>query len=109
MAAQAVRDGMSQTAAAKTHGVSLRAVSKWMKLSREGGLRSLRPEKRGRRRPLGKQASREDPKVDRRADAGPMMLPFYLWTRESVAQLIEREYGITMSPWRCHVTHTSAI
>ncbi|WP_218173368.1 winged helix-turn-helix domain-containing protein [Burkholderia sp. NFPP32] len=26
-----------------------------------------------------------------------LVLPFYLWTRESVAQLIEREYGITVS------------
>ncbi|WP_458249654.1 helix-turn-helix domain-containing protein [Burkholderia ubonensis] len=26
-------------------------------------------------------------------------MPFYLWTRESVAQLIEREYSITVSKW----------
>ncbi|WP_248295561.1 helix-turn-helix domain-containing protein [Paraburkholderia sp. UYCP14C] len=48
MVVQAVRDGMTQTAAAKTYGVSLRAVSKWMKLVRDGGLRALRPGKRGR-------------------------------------------------------------
>ena len=28
-----------------------------------------------------------------------LALPFYLWTRESVAQLIEREYGIKVSKW----------
>nr|WP_281375217.1 helix-turn-helix domain-containing protein [Paraburkholderia youngii] len=48
MVVQAVRDGMTQTAAAKTYGVSLRAVSKWMKLALDGGLRALRPGKRGR-------------------------------------------------------------
>jgi len=26
-------------------------------------------------------------------------LPFYLWTREAIAQLIERRYGITLSVW----------
>ncbi|WP_367648395.1 helix-turn-helix domain-containing protein [Paraburkholderia phenoliruptrix] len=28
-----------------------------------------------------------------------LVLPFYLWTRELVAQLIEREYGIKVSAW----------
>jgi transposase len=27
-----------------------------------------------------------------------LKLPFYLWTREAVARLIEREYGVTVSP-----------
>ena len=44
---KAVRGGMAQTEAAATYGVSLRAVSKWMKLSRDGGLRALKPGKRG--------------------------------------------------------------
>ncbi|MFP4854452.1 helix-turn-helix domain-containing protein [Paraburkholderia sp. BR14264] len=48
MVVQAVRGGMTQTAAANIYGVSLRAVSKWMKLSRESGWRALRPGKRGR-------------------------------------------------------------
>ena len=48
MVVQAVRGGMTQTAAANIYGVSLRAVSKWMKLSREGGWRALRLGKRGR-------------------------------------------------------------
>ena len=34
---KAVLGAMTQTEAAATSGVSLRAVSKWMKLSREGG------------------------------------------------------------------------
>ncbi len=27
-----------------------------------------------------------------------LRLPFYLWTREAVARLIEREYRVTLSP-----------
>jgi transposase len=28
-----------------------------------------------------------------------MKLPFYLWTREAVAQLIEQRFGIQLSVW----------
>ncbi len=49
---------MTQTAAAMTYGVSLRAVSKWMKLSRDGGLKALKPGKRGRRPGDATQAAR---------------------------------------------------
>nr|WP_269765588.1 helix-turn-helix domain-containing protein [Burkholderia ubonensis] len=49
MVVQAVRDGMTQVDATRTYGVSLRAVSRWMKSAREGGLRALRPGKRRRR------------------------------------------------------------
>ncbi|WP_110281460.1 MULTISPECIES: helix-turn-helix domain-containing protein [Burkholderia] len=51
---EAVRDGMTQTAAAKTYKVIVRAVSKWMKTAREGGLRALRAGKRGRRAESGR-------------------------------------------------------
>lgn len=98
---QAVRDGMTQTAAATTFGVSLRAVSKWMRLSREGGTRALKPGKRGRRPGGGRLNTKQAARI-RALIVGKMpdqlMLPFYLWTRESVAKLIEREYGVTVSP-----------
>jgi len=98
---QAVRDGMTQTAAATSFGVSLRAVSKWMRLSREGGMRALKPGKRGRRPGGGRLNAKQAARI-RALIVGRMpdqlMLPFYLWTRESVASLIEREYGVTVSP-----------
>jgi transposase len=84
---------MTQTAAA-TYGVSLRAVSKWMKLSRDGGLRALKPGKRGRRPGGGRLNARRAARI-RALIIGKMpdqlKLPFYLWTREAVALLIERE------------------
>ncbi|WP_232446083.1 helix-turn-helix domain-containing protein, partial [Burkholderia ubonensis] len=102
MVVQAVRDGMTQVDAARTYGVSLRAVSRWMKSAREGGLRALRPGKRGRRPGSGHLTHRQAVRIrkliiERMPDQ--LALPFYLWTRESVAQLIEREYSITVSKW----------
>jgi transposase len=100
MVVMAVRDGMTQTDAARTYGVSLRAVSKWMKLSREGGPRALRPGKRGRRPGSGRLNHRQVVRIRRliiERMPDQLALPFYLWTRESVVQLIEREYGITVS------------
>jgi len=98
---EAVRGGMTQIGAASTFGVSLRAVSKWMKLSREGGVRALKPGKRGRRPGGGRLDARQGSRirgliVSRMPDQ--LAMPFYLWTRESVASLIEREYGVTVSP-----------
>lgn len=98
---EAVRGGMTQTGAASTFGVSLRALSKWMNLSREGGVRALKPGKRGCRPVGGRLDARQGSRirgliVSRMPDQ--LAMPFYLWTRESVASLIEREYGVTVSP-----------
>lgn len=97
----AVRGGMKQTEAAATYGVSVRAVSKWMGLWRGGGRRALKPGKRGRRPGGGRLNTRQAMRI-RALIVGKMpdqlKLPFYLWTREAVARLIEREYGITVSP-----------
>lgn len=98
---KAVRGGMKQTEAATTYGVSLRAVSKWMGMSRDGGLRALKPGKRGRRPGGGRLSAPRAVRI-RALIVGKMpdqlKLPFFLWTREAVARLIEREYGVTVSP-----------
>jgi transposase len=91
---KAVRCAMTQTAAAARYGVSLRAVSKWMRLARDGGLRALKAGKRGRRPGGGRLNARRAARI-RALIIGKMpdqlKLPFYLWTREAVALLIERE------------------
>ncbi|NPT68986.1 IS630 family transposase [Paraburkholderia sp. RL16-012-BIC-B] len=102
MVVQAVRDGMTRVEAARTYGVSVRAVGNWMKQAREGGLRALRPGKRGRRPGSGHLSHPQAVRIrkliiERMPDQ--LALPFYLWTRESVAQLIERDYGIKVSKW----------
>lgn len=97
---QAVRGGMSQTDAARTFRASLRAVSKWRRLDREGGLRALTLKRRGRRPGAGYLNAKRAGRI-RSLIVGKLpdqlKLPFYLWTRAAVARLIAREYGIDVS------------
>jgi transposase len=97
---RAVRRGMSQTEAARTVGASLRAVSKWRRLDREGGLRALTLKRRGRRLGEGRLSAPRAARI-RTLIVGKLpdqlKLPFYLWTRAAVASLIAREYGIKVS------------
>lgn len=97
---QAVRGGMSQTEAARTFGASLRAVSKWRRLDREGGLRALTLKRRGRRPGEGRLSAQRAGRI-RALIVGKMpdqlKLPFYLWTRAAVVRLIAREYGVAVS------------
>jgi transposase len=97
---QAVRGGMTQTAAARTYGASLRAVSNWVRLDRTGGLRALRLKRRGRRAGGGLLNKQQAAHI-RGLIVGQMpdqlKLPFYLWTRGAVAALIRRTYGRQVS------------
>jgi transposase len=91
---------MTQTAAAKLFGVSLRAVNQWMAATKQGGLRALHAKPRGR--PAGASAltPAQAMKVRQRiVDAMPdqLKLPFYLWTRAAVAALIARDCDVTVS------------
>ncbi|MHB0949812.1 MAG: winged helix-turn-helix domain-containing protein, partial [Gemmatimonadaceae bacterium] len=91
---------MTQTAAATTVGVSLRAVNKWMALDKAGGLRNLTLQRRGRRPGSGrltpKQATRiRQQIIDHMPDQ--LTLGCNLWTRAAVARLIEREVGVAIA------------
>ena len=101
LAVKAVRAGLRQTAAAKTYGVSLRAVNKWVAIDKVGGLRALKPKRRGRRLGQGGRLRVAQAQRIRTLIVGTMpdqlKLPFYLWTRAAVASLIAREYGIAVS------------
>ena len=98
--AQGVRGGMSQTQAAEVFGASLRAVSKWMALDRAGGLRALKPRRRGRRAGEGRLTPVQSARIRQLIiDWLPdqLKLPFYLWTRATMVTLIEHEYRISVS------------
>jgi transposase len=96
----AVRDGMKQVEAANLFSASLRAVNKWVALDKLGGLRALKAKRRGRRAGEGalndKQAARIYQLILGKMP-DQLKLPFYLWTRAAVAQLIEREFAIVVS------------
>lgn len=100
-AVSAVISGRSQVEAASLFGVTREAVGSWVKRYRSNGVKALKAKRRGR--PPGGtlkpwQAARIAKAV---IDHHPeqLKLPFYLWTREAVGQLIEDRFGIRLSRW----------
>jgi transposase len=100
-AVAAVKSGMSIVEAARLFGVTRQALGNWMQLYRSKGTAGLRAHKRGRPaggRLQGWQAAQITRTiVDRCPDQ--LKLPMYLWTREAVALLIKRRFGIEVSVW----------
>jgi transposase len=98
---RAILDGKKQTEVASLFGVTRQSISKWVRRYKKGGNRALRAKPRGRPRGgslLPWQAAQiSKTVVDRYPDQ--MKLPFYLWTREAVAELIEKKFGIRLSIW----------
>ena len=100
-AIKAVLEGKRQVEVAKVLGVTRQAVGKWVQAYRKGGEKALKAKKRGRPKGgllLSWQAAQIAKAV---VDHHPeqLRLPFCLWTREAVAQLIERRFGIRVSVW----------
>jgi transposase len=98
---EAVRGGMSQTEAARVFGVSRVSVNGWMKRVSQGGVKALRTGARGRpKSPAlpGRDAARAVRKITG-ACPDQLHLPFALWTREAVVQLLARDFGLSVSVW----------
>jgi len=101
-AVHAVRTGKTQGEVATLFGVTRRAVSKWVRAVNEGGWPALKAKRRGRPVGGGRLKAAQAAAIvrlirDRRPDQ--LKLPFYLWTRAAVAQLIESRFGIALSVW----------
>jgi len=99
-AVKAVLAGMKQVKAAETFGVTRQAVGKWMAAHRQGGGKALKARAKGRPRTGGKLTNAmARPIVQAITDHCPdqLKLPFVLWTREAVCQLIRRRYGLLLS------------
>jgi len=100
-AVKAVLSGRTRQEVAKLFGVTRQSVGDWVRRYRQEGTKGLKAKRRGRHR-----GSRLEPWqaaqvvqaiMDKHPD--PLKLPFYLWTREAVALLIERRFGIRVSIW----------
>lgn len=100
-AVNAVLNGAKQMEVAKLFGVTRQSVGKWVRAYREGGRKQLEAKRRGR--PKGgsllpwQAAQIAKTVMDRPPEQ--LRLPFYLWTREAVSQLIEQRFGIRLSVW----------
>jgi len=102
-AVELVKVGMGKSKAAEVFGVSRRAVSRWMRADRQGGKEALKAKPRGRPRGGGKLKPWQCATIvnlitDRHPDQ--LKLPFYLWTRPAVVQLIEQRFGIRYSVYQ---------
>ncbi len=98
---KAVREGLSQVEAASTFEVARGTVNRWCRGYEEQGRQALKARKRGR--PVGSrleplQAARTVRWILGRCP-DQLRLPFALWTREAVQQLLSREFGIKVSVW----------
>jgi transposase len=101
LAVKAVLDGAKQCDVAQTFGVSAYIVSQWMKRYRAEGEASLNARRKGpakgsRTLLTPKQAEHMRQLI---VDKCPeqLKLPFYLWTREAVQELILRKCGVAVS------------
>lgn len=96
-----VGGGASQVAAAQALGVHKNTVSLWLRAWRQGGERALEAKRRGRRPGEQKRlsAAQERAIQKRITDQCPdqLKLPFALWTREAVRQLIATRFGIALA------------
>lgn len=100
-AVQAIEDGMSQAEAARVFGVHPNAVNRWVKRYRQDGWAALSERRRGRRagEQLALTATQQQEVLALVRDATPDALGLgeFLWTREAVAELITRRYGIRLA------------
>jgi transposase len=98
---QAIREeGLSQAGAARAFGVSRTSVMKWLKAVQRRGLPGLASRRRGRRaepRLKGWQAATIVKLISNRTP-DQLQLPFMLWTREAVRDLIEQRFQVHVSP-----------
>ena len=97
----AVRKGMSVSEASRVFGVSRWAIHQWLTRVEKGGSVALNARKRGRRSG-GQLAPKQLSQVARDiTDRCPdqLKLPFALWTRAAVQQLIATKFGVAVSVW----------
>lgn len=98
---QDLRKGMSQAQAARVYGLSRRSVNGWHRRFREGGPQALRSRARGRPQVLYLKPYQAATIVRLITDRCPdqFKMPFVLWTREAVRELIAERFGIRLSVW----------
>ena len=92
--------GWVQADVAQAVGMHVRTVRQWGQHRREHGIKSLLADARGREvgdgRTLQKEQEKEIQKLIRDKLPDQLKLPFALWTRKAVAQLIESRYALRL-------------
>ena len=101
IAIKAVLAGKKQKEVAQVLGITRQTVCRWVKAYRLQGPLALKSRRKGR--PQGgkllpwQAAQIAKAVIDHHPEQ--LKLPFYLWTREAVALLIKRRFGLQLSVW----------
>jgi len=95
------KQGFSKRAAAKALGVSRQHLTKWCQSFEEGGYEALKLGRRGRRpvesRLLKPHQCASIVKTIKDKTPDQIKMPFVLWERVAVRELIARRFGITLA------------
>ena len=97
----AVQSGLSQSEAARVFALARPTVNRWMRLVEREGRRALRARQRGRPRE-SRLAPHQAASTVRMILSGcpdQMSMPFALWTREAMQQLLSRKFAVEVSVW----------
>ena len=98
---EAMLGGIKQKEAVRVFGVARSSINNWMAAYRAEGAKGLRHQKRG---PKGGtslepwQAAQTVRTITGRCP-DQLKLPFALWTREAVVELMARKFGVEVSVW----------
>ena len=103
-AVQAVLEGRTHQETAHLFGVTRGTVTRWIRwmgLYREQGEGGLDARRKGRppHPALGEEAAALVVELVSRHSPDQLGLPFFLWTREIVGDLIKRRLGLDLSQW----------
>jgi len=98
-AVKAMLDGKSKAEVGRIFGVSQPSLRKWLRLYEKGGVRSLTIHKRGRKSCIQLKPWQAALVVRTIQDKFPnqVKLPFVLWTRKAVRDLLKNRFGIKVS------------
>jgi transposase len=99
-AVSAVLSGMRQNQVARALGVSAYAVTLWMSAYRVSGESALAAKKKGPPKGFGKKLTDRQERQVYRWVIGKhpeqLRLPFALWTRDAVRELVEQRFGVRL-------------
>lgn len=96
-----LEQGMSQSEASRIFGVGRTSIYYWLEAHRKGGYAVLKAHKRGPKRQSRLAGHQAATIVRLISDRCPdqLKLPFALWTRDAVRELIKKRFGISVSVW----------
>jgi len=96
-----IRSGKKQVFVAELFGVRIATVNDWIKSYKKDGLKGLQDNKRGVKSEAVKLLSRQQEQLiqDMILDTMPdqLKLPYALWTRKAVKELVFRELGVELA------------